>query len=133
MGEGLADQLKLLRLPLEVTGPGEPGPGVPLLLNEKLDHGAGLLLNTWKQTTGRMSTAFRLGAALLPGLAPRRLHYQPRLISPMSPTPRALPGEQNGSVSARRVAGRSKSVVRMRAGLFGLEATRVWAGKENVA
>ena len=47
--------------------------------------------------------------------------------------PRASPGEHNVYVSARRVAGRSKSVATAEAGLFDLEATRVWAGKENVA
>ncbi len=44
---------------LEVCGPGEPGPGVPLLLNKKPDHVAGRRLNTWKPTHGLMSTAFR--------------------------------------------------------------------------
>jgi len=79
---------------LEAFGPGEPGVGVPLLINEKLDHEADRLLpstpqagkNTWKQTNGFMSTAFRMG------LAPRPLHYRLHFISPMSPMPRASPG-----------------------------------------
>lgn len=64
MGEGLAVGLMLRTLSLskgrkhEAHGPGEPGTGVPLLLNEKPDHGAGRRLNTWKPTHGRMSTAF---------------------------------------------------------------------------
>ncbi len=59
--------------------------------------------------------------------------HQPRLISPMSPGPGALASGHNGYVQARRVAGSPESVASARAGLSGLEAMRVCAGKVNVA
>ena len=51
----------------------------------------------------------------------------------MSPGPGALASGHNGYVQARRVAGSPESVASARAGLSGLEAMRVCAGKVNVA
>jgi len=64
--------------------------------------------------------------ARAPGSSPRLL------VRAELPTPQPPAGEQNASVSALVVAGWSKSVATAGAGLFGLEATRVWAGKISV-
>jgi hypothetical protein len=143
-GEGLAAGLKLRTAAasrsrataagsLMLASPGEPGTGVPLLLNEKTEGGARTGPNTCRPWPGSARRAFRMGRAKRGGPGTATFASPTTLTSPTSPTPRAAPGEQNGSVSARRVAGGTESVATAGAGLSGPEATRVWAGKENVA
>ena len=100
VGEGLAVHLELLRLPLDVDGSGEPGAGVPLLLNEQ----AGFAVADGGRILGghRLPRQHRLsggGPELVEGRgfgAPS--HNQPRPISPRS-SARSV-GATSGSVTA---------------------------------
>ena len=108
--------------------------GFPCCWMIQADCGVRFELNTWKLESDSAGPACSAWGDRREGASTATLELRMTFAFINKP-PAACHhrARQNGSVSARRVAGGPKSVVSARAALLGLEATRVWAGKVNVA